>query len=54
MDKVRKIRTNTPSVYLFETLATINPSFVTITKQSSNEIRKTFCEGLKWMCKLSR
>ena len=32
-------------------LQVINPSFVTITKLSSNEIRETICEGLQWMCK---
>ena len=31
----------------------MNPSFVTIAKPLSNKIGETFCEGLKWMCKLS-
>ena len=53
MAKVWEIRANTPSVSLFETFAS-NRSFifVTIAKLPSNEIRETFCEGLKWMCKL--
>ena len=40
MDKVCEIRVNNPSVFLFET-------FAAITKLPSNEIRETFCEGLK-------
>ena len=34
-------------------LHAVDPSFVTITKLSSNEIREIFCDGLKLMCKLS-
>ena len=38
-----------PFPYLKHLLA-IDPSFLTITKLSSNEIRETFCGGLKWLC----
>ena len=38
-------------VSLLKHLPVIDPSFVTLTKRSSNEIRETFCEGVKWMCK---
>ena len=30
-----------------------DPLFVTITKQLNNTIGETFCERLKWTCKLS-
>ena len=40
-----------PFSYL-KNLQAIDASFVIITKISSNEIRETFCEGLRWMCKL--
>ena len=33
-------------------LQAINPSFVTSTNLSGNKIKETFCERLKWMCKL--
>ena len=49
--KVFKIRANTPPFPYLKHLQVINPSFVTITKLSSNEIRETICEGLQWMCK---
>ena len=48
-DKICEIRP--PFLYLKD-LQAIDPSFVTIIKLSSNEIRETFCEGLKWMYKL--
>ena len=41
-----------PFPYL-KRLHAVDPSFVTITKLSSNEIREIFCDGLKLMCKLS-
>ena len=57
MNKLCEIRANTPSVFLnlkhLKPLQAINPSFVTITKLSSSEKWKTFCEGLRWMWKLS-
>ena len=47
MDKICEIRMNTLPFSSLKYLQTINPSFLTITKLSSNEIRETFCKGLK-------
>ena len=35
-------------------LQSIDPSFVYITKELSNKIAKTFCQGLKWMFKFTK
>ena len=48
MEKVCEIRARIPPPFPYtKHLQAIDPLFVTITKLSSNEIRKTFCEGLK-------
>ena len=43
---------NTPPFPYFKDLQAIDPSFVTIIKPLTNKIGETFCERLKWMCKL--
>ena len=53
MDKVCKIKANTPSPFPYlKHLQAIDPSFVTMTKLSSNELKKTIEKELKWICKL--
>ena len=52
IDKVCEIRANTPSFLYLRHFQAIDTSFLTITKLSSNGIRETFCEELKWMCEL--
>ena len=47
MDKVCEITANTPPFPYLKHLQAVDPSFITITKLSSNEIKETFCEGLK-------
>ena len=50
--EISKIRANTLTLPFLKHLQAINPSFVTITKPLKNKIGETFCEGLKWICKL--
>ena len=53
MYEIGNIRANTSLYYLFFFhLQTIGSSFVTITKPLNNKNGESFCEGLKWMCKL--
>ena len=42
-----------PYISFLKHLQAIDSSCVTITKPWSNKIGETFCEGLKWTCKLS-
>ena len=42
-----------PYIFFFETFPSNQPFIcITITKPLSSKTGKTFCEGLKWMCKL--
>ena len=53
MNEIRNIGANNPLDFLFWNISKkIDLSFVRITKPLSNKIEETFCEGLKWMCKL--